>query len=58
MLYYVLSLIISVFTLIMSIINALSAEEMRFYGTTETWVCLGVSVVLIFVGLLSDRRVE
>ena len=53
---YVSSLVISLFVLIMTIITMYYETIARIFGTTETWFCLCISVVLICIGLISDKR--
>ena len=59
--YYLGSLIISLFTLIMTIILIFIDEEstlVKFYGNKESYICLCVAIILIALGLISDKRNE
>lgn len=56
---YISSLFISLFALIMTIISAFAEEEsdiFKVWGNTETWFCIGVSIVLLAIGLIVDKR--
>ena len=59
MIYYLLSMAISLFTLIMTVAKSFSDSESyihRMYGDTETFVCIGVAVVLVAIGMLTERK--
>ena len=59
MIYYLSSLVISLFTLIMTIILMFVDSESsfgKFYNEKEIWVCIIISVILIALGLISDKR--
>ena len=56
---YLGSLIISLFTLIMTIILMFTDEEstlVRYFGNKETYILLIISVILITLGLISEKR--
>ena len=53
---YVSSLIISLFALIMTIITMINENVTKMFGSTETWFCLSISVVLIAIGILLEKR--
>lgn len=58
---YLGSLIISLFSLIMTIILIFVDEEstlVKFYGNKETYICLCIAIILIALGLISDKRNE
>ena len=53
--YYALSMAISLFTFIMTITKTFADEESyihRMFGDTETFVCIGVAVVLVAIGMI------
>lgn len=56
---YFLSMLTSLFTLIMVVSMAFSPPDsaiFRLFGDTETYYCLGVSVVLLVIGIITDGR--
>lgn len=56
---YIASLIFSFITLAMSIVIAFIDPESRFFnyfGDTELYFFMGVSVILLIIGFLSDLR--
>ena len=59
MLLYLLSLIISLSTLILTIINAFSKPDaliFKVFGIKEICVTLIISVILLTLGIISDKR--
>lgn len=56
---YLIVIILSLFNLIMNIIMPFAEPEspiFMFYGEFETWVCIGVSYVLLMIRLIMDIR--
>ena len=56
---YIASVIMSLFTLIMTIVVMFSNSDSTVYkmfGLTETLFCMAVSIVLIIIGLILDKR--
>ena len=57
--YYLSSLIISIFVLIMTIVLEFAKSEsnlVKFYGEKEIYICIIISIILIILGLMSDKR--
>ena len=57
--FYFTSLCISLFTAIMTISMMFDDKEQeisRFFSETEIGICLVVSVVLLLIGVLKDKR--
>ena len=56
---FITSLIISLFSLITYIVMIFSNEEsmiVELFGNTEVFICLGISLVLIIIGWVTDKR--
>lgn len=56
---YFASLCLSLFTAVMTISMMFDDKEQeisRFFGETEIGICLVVSVVLLLIGVLKDKR--
>ena len=51
---YFISLIFSLFSLIMSIIMAFN--NLKFFGFTELYTCIGISIILMIIGLITDKE--
>ena len=57
--YYIMSIIISLFVLVMNIIMLFSESDsniFKIFGKTETWFCIGVSIILLIAGLIVDKE--
>ena len=57
--YYIMSIVISLFVLVMNIIMLFSESDsniFKIFGNTETWFCIGVSIVFLIIGLIVDKR--
>ena len=60
-LYLLGSIIVSLFTFIMTIITTFADPESRIhnmFGNTETWICIGVCIALLALGALTERDME
>ena len=56
---YLASAAMSLFTLIMALVGMDLDPESKFYmfwGGTETWFCIGVSVIFLILGFVVDNR--
>ena len=56
---YILSLIVSIFNLVMTILKVFSDESSRIHSLhsmTVTYTLIGVSIVFIVLGLVSEVR--
>ena len=61
MMFYILSMLISIFDLVMVIILFFTDPESRlfnYFGDQETYICLGISMVLMILGVINDTRKE
>lgn len=59
MAFYFTSLCLSLFTTIMTISMMFDDKEQeisRFFSETEIGICLVVSVVLLLIGIMKDKR--
>ena len=55
---YIISMIISLFVLIMNVIMVFSEADssiFKIFGNTETWFCIGVSVLFLIMGIILDK---
>lgn len=51
---YFISLIFSLFSLIMSIIMVFN--NLKFFSFTELYTCMVISTILMFIGLITDKE--
>ena len=60
MIYYIISLITSLFSLIKSILIMFPEEEevvsVQFYGNEELYISLVISIIMIIIGMATDRK--
>lgn len=58
---YILTLILSFFTLLINIIMCFSEPDsyiFKMFNETDIWVCIGICIVFIIIGLIRDKRNE
>ena len=56
---YIMSLILSSITMVMCLVKSFSnpeTETLKFFGDTELWCCLILSVIFIIIGARIDSR--
>lgn len=59
--FYILSMLISIFDLVMVIISIFTDPESRlfnYFSDQEIYICLGISIVLLILGVINDTRKE
>ena len=59
--FYIFTMILSLFVLIMNIIMCFSKPDsyiFKMFNETDTWVCIGICVVFIIIGYILDKRNE
>ena len=54
MIYYLASLLFSAFVLVMTVIIEFNGT-FKMYGDTENYFCLGVSIIFLIIGVITDN---
>ena len=55
---YITSLVLSLFSLIMAIFIMdadVDSQLLRYFGDTELYLCMGVSIVFLVIGIIQDN---